>query len=69
MVGGRKRGCSQVDDRVIACELGARRGFLYMSHERDADLLKTMAIIANRAERRATWRIRNRSSGGSDFLQ
>jgi len=30
----------------------ARRGFLYMSEQRDLDLLKTMAIMANRAEKR-----------------
>lgn len=28
----------------------ARRGFLYMSEDRDADMLKTMAIMAKRAE-------------------
>jgi hypothetical protein len=30
----------------------ARRGFLYMSEQRDLDLLKTMAIMAHRAETR-----------------
>jgi hypothetical protein len=29
-----------------------RRGFLYMSEERDADLLRTMAVMVNRSERR-----------------
>ena len=31
---------------------GARHGFLYMSGDRDSDLLKTMAVMATRAEKR-----------------
>jgi hypothetical protein len=39
-------------DKPIRRICSARRGFLYMSEQRDADLLKTMAIMANRAEKR-----------------
>ena len=34
----------------------ARHGFLYMSENRDSDLLKTMAVMANRAEKRGKLR-------------
>lgn len=39
-------------DKPIRRICSARRGFLYMSEQRDADLLKTMAIMANRVEKR-----------------
>jgi hypothetical protein len=32
----------------------ARHGFLYTREDRDSDLLKTMAVMANRAEKRAS---------------
>ena len=34
----------------------ARHGFLYMSEDRDSDLLKTMAVMATRAERKGKLR-------------
>jgi len=34
----------------------ARHGFLYMSEDRDSDLLKTMAVMANRAEKKGKLR-------------
>jgi hypothetical protein len=37
----------------------ARHGFLYMSEDRDSDLLKTIAVMATRAEKRDKLR-RNR---------
>jgi hypothetical protein len=36
--------------RTIRRLCSARRGFLYLSEDRDADLLKTMATMAKRAE-------------------
>ena len=34
----------------------ARHGFLYTSDDRDSDLLKTMAVMANRAEKKGKLR-------------
>jgi hypothetical protein len=34
----------------------ARHGFLYMSEDRDSELLKTMAVMANRAEKKGKLR-------------
>jgi len=48
----------------------ARHGFLYMSQDRDSDLLKTMGVMATRAERRAS-SARNRRrcvAAGADCL-
>lgn len=48
----------------------ARHGFLYMSQDRDSDLLKTMGVMATRAERKASSaRNRRRCSGRRRLLE
>lgn len=39
-------------DKPIRRICSARRGFLYMSEQRNADVRETMAIMPNRAEKR-----------------
>lgn len=41
-----------VEDLLIRRTCSAHHGFLYMSEDRDSDLLKTMAVMANRAEKK-----------------
>ena len=42
--------------RPISRICSARHGFLYMSEDRDSHLLKTMAVMASRAEKKGKLR-------------